>query len=55
MNLKDVKLKYSGGDRGWKGDIPIVRFDLTKIHNLGWKSKYTSAKAMELSIKELLN
>jgi len=35
MGLDGVKLNYSGGDRGWKGDVPKVRFDQAKIHGLG--------------------
>ncbi len=54
MKLENVKFVYSGGDRGWKGDVPVVRFDLTKIHNLGWKSKYNSKEAIRTSIRNLL-
>ena len=54
MGLDGVKLNYSGGDRGWKGDVPKVRFDLAKIHGLGWKSKYNSDEAIRLSIREML-
>jgi len=54
MGLKDVKLKYTGGRRGWKGDVPEVRFKLDKIHKLGWHAKHTSREAVRLSIKEML-
>ena len=54
MGLDGVKLNYSGGDRGWKGDVPKVRFDLAKIHGLGWKSKYNSEEAIRLSIQAML-
>ena len=32
-----VKHEFTGGDRGWKGDVPVVRFDYTRISSLGWK------------------
>ena len=54
MGLKNVQYKYTGGDRGWKGDVPLVRFDLNKIHKLGWKARYTSSEAVRLSVKEIL-
>jgi len=54
MGLKNVELMYKGGKRGWKGDVPVVRFDLNKIHDLGWKSRYSSQEAIRVSIKELL-
>ena len=37
---------FTGGDRGWKGDVPIVRFDCSKIKTLGWQPKRTSAQAV---------
>lgn len=54
MGLKNVELKYTGGKKGWKGDVPVVRFDLNKIHKLGWKSKYSSKEAIQTSVNELL-
>jgi UDP-glucose 4-epimerase len=41
-----VRYDYTGGDRGWKGDVPVVRFDCTKIESLGWKCQRNSAQAM---------
>lgn len=41
-----VRHDFTGGDRGWKGDVPIVRFDCTKIQSLGWSSRRNSAEAM---------
>lgn len=54
MGLKDVTIKRAGGDRGWKGDVPVVRFDLAKIHNLGWHAKFSSNEAIRLSVREML-
>ena len=55
MGLEDVRIDYSGGDRGWKGDVPVVRFNLDKIHKLGWRAEYNSEEAIKLSIQEMLN
>jgi UDP-glucose 4-epimerase len=33
-----VDFVYSGGNRGWKGDIPIVRLNTNRIRGLGWTS-----------------
>lgn len=54
MGLNNVKYNFSGGDRGWKGDVPIVRFDLTKINSLGWNSKFNSQEAIRKSVKAML-
>ncbi|VVB51318.1 L-arabinose 1-dehydrogenase (NAD(P)(+)) [uncultured archaeon] len=54
MNLKNVKFKYTGGDRGWTGDVPKYQYDLTKIHKLGWKAKHNSDQAVRTAIKAIL-
>jgi UDP-glucose 4-epimerase len=54
MGLTNVKIKYTGGDRGWIGDVPIVRMQLDKIQNLGWKAKYNSKEAIRKAVKEML-
>jgi UDP-glucose 4-epimerase len=42
----DVRYEFTGGDRGWKGDVPVVRFDCTKIKALGWHCDRNSAQAV---------
>lgn len=54
MGLKNVQYHFSGGDRGWKGDVPIVRFDLDRMHSLGWYAKKNSREAIRQSIREML-
>lgn len=41
-----VQYEFTGGDRGWKGDVPVVRFDCEKIAALGWRCRRTSAAAL---------
>jgi len=54
LGLKNVQFKYTGGARGWKGDIPKVRLDIQKIRNLGWDFKYNSREAAKLTT-EIMN
>ena len=54
MGLKNVRFKYTGGDRGWPGDVPQVRFNCGKINKLGWKARYTSDEAARLAVKVLV-
>lgn len=54
MGLKDVDFDFAAGSRGWKGDIPIVRFNLDKIYGLGWKAKADSRRAIQQSVAEML-
>lgn len=48
--LTGVKFEFTGGDRGWKGDVPVVRFDCAKIHALGWRCARNSAQAVRDSM-----
>lgn len=54
MNLKNVKFKYTGGSRGWKGDIPKIMLSIEKIEKLGWKPRYNSEKAVRMTAKLLI-
>lgn len=49
-----VEYRFTGGDRGWKGDVPVVRFDLVKIHNMSWRAKRTSTQAIRESVRAML-
>ena len=44
--VSGVRHEFTGGDRGWKGDVPVVRFDCSKIEALGWRCRRTSAQAV---------
>ena len=50
-----VQLDFTGGDRGWKGDVPVVRFDCSKIAALGWRCRRTSAEALRDSMAAMLD
>jgi UDP-glucose 4-epimerase len=55
MGLTDVEFKYTGGDRGWAGDVPRFQLDISKIKKLGWKESYSSDEAVRKAIKEILD
>jgi UDP-glucose 4-epimerase len=54
MGLKNVRLRFTGGERGWPGDVPKVFYDVSKINALGWKAKYSSAEAVREAARRLL-
>jgi UDP-glucose 4-epimerase len=54
MGLGAAALAFTGGARGWSGDVPIVRFDLSKIHGLGWAARLGSEDAIRRSVAEML-
>jgi UDP-glucose 4-epimerase len=54
LNLKNVKMNFGTSDRGWKGDVPIVRFNSEKIKSLGWKRQYSSKEAIAKSVCSMI-
>lgn len=54
MGLENVSFQYTGGKRGWKGDVPHFQFDISRIKNLGWQPSLTSDEAVRKAIKDIL-
>jgi UDP-glucose 4-epimerase len=54
MGLSNVKFKYTGGRRGWPGDVPVVHFNVGKIKKLGWSAKHSSDEAVRIAAKRLI-
>jgi UDP-glucose 4-epimerase len=50
MGLAGVRFEYASGSRGWKGDVPIVRFRSDKLASLGWQCRHSSVEALLDSI-----
>ena len=48
------KIRYTGGDRGWVGDVPEFRYNLTKINKLGWTAPHDSNESVRLAIQKAL-
>jgi UDP-glucose 4-epimerase len=54
LGLTSVSYEYTGGRRGWKGDVPLVRFDTSKLRGLGWSNRRTSVEALTHSIDSMI-
>lgn len=55
MGLSKVKFNYTGGSRGWAGDVPRFQLDTSKMRGLGWNARYTSDEAVRKAIRETLD
>lgn len=55
MGLKEVKITYTGGKRGWPGDAPVVHFNINKMNKLGWHVKRSSDEAVRIAARRLLD
>ncbi len=49
-----VEYEYTGGDRGWKGDVPVVRLDTRRVRELGWQNEMGSREALRDSMLAML-
>ena len=54
LKAASVRFDYSGGDRGWKGDVPVVRLNTDRIKSLGWVCQRTSEQALCVAMQSLL-
>lgn len=52
MGLSETTFEYTGGESGWKGDIPRFKYCLDKVHSAGWRAEYTSDEAVVLAVKD---
>lgn len=54
MKLKGVKYKYTGGDRGWIGDAPVVHLSIDRLRSLGWEPKVSVEEGIRRTTRWLL-
>lgn len=54
MGITDVVYQYTGGESGWKGDVPRFCYCADKIHKAGWSARYTSDEAVKKTIRCVL-
>jgi UDP-glucose 4-epimerase len=54
LGLRNVIYHYSGGGRGWKGDVPVIRLNSDKLRALGWSHQYTSRQAIYGSVESIV-
>ncbi len=50
-----VTFDYTGGDRGWKGDVPVVRLNTDRIRALGWTCNASAREALRRSLANLVS
>ena len=48
-----ARIEYTGGERGWVGDVPQQLLAIDKILRLGWKPRYSSSEAVDRTIAEM--
>jgi len=51
----DPEYEFTGGDRGWVGDVPRMRLSIEKLSALGWEPSGSSDDAVRRATRELLD
>jgi len=52
--LSKTKIKYTGTERGWPGDVTFMNLDASQLGKLGWNARLSSRQAVERTVVELL-
>jgi UDP-glucose 4-epimerase len=55
LDPRQVSFRYTGGDRGWKGDVPVIRLAIERIRGLGWRCRRTSRQALQAAMMTMLD
>jgi UDP-glucose 4-epimerase len=50
----DTRIVFTGGDRGWPGDVPSFSYDTSRLQALGWHPQRRSTDAVRHAIERIL-
>ena len=53
LKLRDVRLEFAGGKRGWVGDSPLVHLDTSRIKALGWRPAISIEEGLRRTVRYL--
>ena len=54
IKRQSINVKYTGGPRGWKGDVAQVKLDTKRMRQLGWRPKLSSKESVKRTIKDIV-
>jgi UDP-glucose 4-epimerase len=54
MHLSNVRYRFTGGERGWVGDVPRMLLSLKKIKSLGFNPRLGSRESVRMAVQALL-
>jgi UDP-glucose 4-epimerase len=55
MHLPGTKLRFTGGERGWVGDVPRMQLSIDRLKALRWKPQMGSKESVRLAVRDLLS
>lgn len=54
MGMSGIPFRYTGGDRGWKGDVPKMLLSVERLKGLGWRPLTNSEESVRKAARELV-
>jgi UDP-glucose 4-epimerase len=54
MHLTGTKFRFTGGERGWVGDVPRMQLSVEKMKALRWKPQLGSRESVRIAVKAML-
>lgn len=48
-----TRIRYTGGKRGWRGDVPTMQLDVSRVNRLGWHARFRSREAVETAVRRM--
>jgi UDP-glucose 4-epimerase len=54
LDVGEVRYEFTGGNRGWRGDVPVVRLNTDRIRAFGWRPSRSSRQAIQESLRDLV-
>lgn len=54
MHLPDTEFRFTGGERGWIGDVPRMQLSIERLKALRWKPQLGSRESVRLAVRDLL-
>ena len=54
MDLKGVTYRYTGGERGWVGDVPKMQLSVERLKSLGWCPVFGSQESVRRAARAAL-
>ena len=48
-----ARIDFTGGDRGWPGDVPHFSYDTSRIRALGWRPQRDSSQAVAHAVRRI--
>lgn len=54
IDRDSIDVQYGDAPRGWRGDVPQVKLDTSRMSALGWRPRLSSHEAVRRTIREVV-